>query len=96
MCKWGTYKRLKLLKPKKYSKRKFAYIDSCIFPIVKALNKAKIETLASCCGHNRGLGSIMLVDGRELLIAQNRKIGLKIGNWFYKDKIKKQLKEEKQ
>jgi hypothetical protein len=89
MCKWGTYKRLKLLRPKKYSKRKFAYIDSCIFPIVKALNKAKIETVASCCGHNKGLGSIALVDGRELLIAKDFKTARKIMNYdFIKIRLK--------
>jgi hypothetical protein len=86
MCKWGTYKILKLHKPKEYSKRKFAYIDSCIFPIVKALNKAKIETVSSCCGHNKGLGGIMLKDGRELLIIKNYNTARKLEKLFYRKK----------
>lgn len=68
MCKWGTNKKIKLLKPKQYSKRKYALVDKCISDIIIALNKEKIETIASCCGHFKGIGSIVLKDGRELLI----------------------------
>lgn len=48
------------------------YIDPCIAPIVAALNAANIETVASCCGHGRNPGSIILLDGRELVIAESR------------------------
>ena len=44
------------------------YVDRCIADIVKALNNADIKTVASCCGHNKILGSICLADGRELII----------------------------
>lgn len=44
-------------------------IDACIFPIVKALNQAGIETVASCCGHGMRPGRITMIDGRELIIA---------------------------
>lgn len=43
-------------------------IDSCIAPIVKALNDAEVFTLASCCGHGKGGGSIILWDDRELVL----------------------------
>lgn len=43
-------------------------IDRCIFAIVAALNEAGILTAASCCGHGKGPGSIVLQDGRELVI----------------------------
>ena len=45
-------------------------IDSCIAPIVKALNDAGIYTVASCCGHGKGGGSIILWDDRELVLAR--------------------------
>lgn len=49
-----------------------AGVDPCIAPIVQALNDAGIQTLASCCGHGHRPGSIILEDGREILIARSR------------------------
>lgn len=46
-------------------------IDSCIAPIVRALNDAGIYTANSCCGHGDGPGSIILHDGRELIIVHS-------------------------
>ncbi len=43
-------------------------VDACIVPIVRALNDGGIVTDASCCGHFNRWGTIMLKDGRELLI----------------------------
>ncbi len=47
-------------------------VDSCIAPLVQALNEAGIHTSGSCCGHGRGPGSILLHDGRELTVTQDR------------------------
>jgi len=44
------------------------YIDFCIADIVAALNAANIKTEASCCGHGKTDASILLEDGRELII----------------------------
>lgn len=46
-------------------------IDACISHIVAALNAGGVATVASCCGHKSPLGSIILADGRELLIVPN-------------------------
>lgn len=43
-------------------------MDICIADIVAALNAANIVTMASCCGHGIQDGSIVLEDGRELII----------------------------
>lgn len=43
-------------------------IDYCIADIIAALNAANIPTVASCCGHDKHRGVIMLMDGRELEI----------------------------
>lgn len=43
-------------------------IDACIADLVAALNAANITTVASCCGHGAKPGSIMLDDGRELIV----------------------------
>lgn len=43
-------------------------IDYCISDIVAALNAANIVTVASCCGHGQVDASIVLDDGREILI----------------------------
>lgn len=43
-------------------------VDRCIAPIVEALNAHSILTEASCCGHGKAPGSIVLQDGRELRV----------------------------
>jgi len=48
-------------------------IDFCIADIVAALNAANIKTIASCCGHDKINGSIVLEDGRELTILVRKK-----------------------
>jgi len=47
---------------------KVAAIDHCIAPIVKALQQAGIYTRGCCCGHGKREGSILLQDGRKLII----------------------------
>jgi hypothetical protein len=43
-------------------------VDACIAPIVAALNRAGIRTVASCCGHGGREGEIALADGRWLTV----------------------------
>lgn len=43
-------------------------VDWCIHHIVAALNASNLRTIASCCGHGEQDGSIVLEDGRELVI----------------------------
>jgi len=43
-------------------------IDVCIADIVAALVAANIMPVASCCGHGKRAGDIMLEDGRTLTI----------------------------
>ncbi len=50
-------------------------IDSCIVPIVRALNDGGVDTIASCCGHFNQWGTIILRDGRELLIVPDWESG---------------------
>ena len=48
-------------------------IDPCILQIIKSLNQGGVETIASCCGHGRRPGNIILKDGREILICRDYK-----------------------
>ena len=48
-------------------------VDICIADLVAALNAANIITAASCCGHSKFIGSIILDDGRVLDIWPNQK-----------------------
>lgn len=43
-------------------------VDRCIAPIVRALNAGGVHTMSSCCGHGVRPGSVLLADGRELLV----------------------------
>lgn len=51
--------------------RKVKPIDSCIAPIVKALDAGGIYMLGSCCGHGKQEGEILLADGRILRVQRN-------------------------
>lgn len=53
-------------------KRRIEYIDFCIADIVAALNAANIATDASCCGHGKRLGTVILDDGRWILVTRDR------------------------
>lgn len=70
MCKWhgGTWRgtEIQRIKGRLYN------IDTCIAPFVKALNMCGLETVASCCGHGKRHGSVVLRDGREIIIEQPR------------------------
>lgn len=81
MCNQGTTTKIKLAKPD-YKGCNFADIDSCIAPIVQALNDAGIKTVASCCGHGKRPGNIALEDGRELIIAKDYKTGRAVDKAF--------------
>lgn len=46
-------------------------VDAEIAPLVRALNEAGLETVASCSGHGHRPGNIALRDGREIIIARD-------------------------
>lgn len=73
MCNWGTdtLVRVKIaahLSCTGECRWREMGIDSCIAPIVKALQDGGIDMLSSCCGHGNGDGEISLADGRTLII----------------------------
>lgn len=68
MCEHGTITRVSLAHPRKLDGKQWAGVDSCIAPLVQALNSAGIQTVASCCGHGHRPGSIILEDDRELIV----------------------------
>lgn len=77
MCGWGTSTVVRVRIPADLSctgkaRWKRVGIDSCIAPIVKALQRAGIDMRGSCCGHGKCDGSIQLQDGRELVV---RRVG---------------------
>lgn len=64
MCEWGDTVMVSV-------GQKTVSVDRCIAPFVNMLNACGIETKASCCGHGHLPGSIILADGRELLICRS-------------------------
>lgn len=73
MCKHGTEELMTVTIPAHLShtgveRQDVKGIDFCIAGIVKALNAGGVKTISSCCGHGRSDGSILLADGRELII----------------------------
>lgn len=48
--------------------KKKCKIDKCIASIVRVLEENGVRMLASCCGHGKGDGSILLLDRTELVI----------------------------
>lgn len=57
-------------------------IDECIKPLIEALNNAGLKTIASCCGHGNTLGTIVLADGREVLIMPDHESARKVVKLF--------------
>lgn len=49
-------------------KRRVEFIDPCIADIIASLNAGNVLTTASCCGHDKKSGDIILDDGRILHI----------------------------
>ncbi len=47
---------------------KYAQIDACIADIVEGLQMQGIDMRASCCGHGKSVGYILLQDGRKLVV----------------------------
>lgn len=78
MCEWGTETTLHLKTIAELSHTGKEYwrdwpVDSCIAPIVRALNEGMVFTTQSCCGHGKGPGRIDLEDGRVLIIYADEK-----------------------
>lgn len=73
MCKWGDTVELLVPIPGTLSHTESHRwerkpIDRCIAPIIEALNAFGIYTASCCCGHYKQDGSILLQDGRELIV----------------------------
>lgn len=66
MCAWGTNVEMEL------GGRTWG-VDACIAPIIAALNAGGVPTIGSCCGHGKEPGSILLADGRELVVFAERR-----------------------
>lgn len=76
MCSWGneTLVRIKVIARQSHTDQtrwENVGIDSCIAPIVKALQDGGIDMTGSCCGHGKYDGSILLADGRKLIIRRD-------------------------
>jgi hypothetical protein len=88
MCEWGKCEQVRLFRPNKKG-RTHVPVDSCIAPIVQALQDAGIDTIASCCGHGKIPGSILFRDddkimgSRELIIVSDRDERNKIYDTLY-------------
>ena len=65
MCKWGTDKKVKVIRGNKKVK-----IDKCLAPLVKMLNKYGIETIACCCGHGKSQTSGIRINPKHIELAQ--------------------------
>ncbi len=65
MCIQGNEKQIKL------TDGNIKSCDECIQPIVQLFNDYGMQTMASCCGHGKQNTSIVLKDGREIIILQN-------------------------
>lgn len=48
-------------------------IDPCLMPLIASLNGAGFKTIASCCGHGFLPASVILEDGREVIVARSWK-----------------------
>lgn len=87
MCKWGTDEMVKLCKPKEVSGRTSVSVDSCIAPIIQALNDDNIYTIGCCCGHGESVSSVIIRLNNmdlDLAIKAVRYEGdwINVGSWY--------------
>jgi len=73
MCEWRNHTPVTVYIPADLScsgcgRWRRMRIDSCIAPIVQALQTAGIGMRSSCCGHGKVPGEIVLEDGRILRV----------------------------
>jgi hypothetical protein len=73
MCEWGTSVPVYVRQDARINHDgvttwKTVEVDRCIAEIVAALQVRGVYTLGSCCGHGKEDGSILLADGRELIV----------------------------
>ena len=62
MCKWGNDTLVTL------PSGKVIAVDSCMADFVDRLNKAGIDTFASCCGHGKLPATICLSGDRWMIV----------------------------
>lgn len=76
MCKWNDTVPVMFNYPEATAQhvagKVIEDIDRCIAPLIVALRDAGIETIESCCGHGNARGSVILADGRWLVIFTDR------------------------
>ncbi len=75
VCEWGksTVVRVNVPAGLSYTGRNRwtrKPVDSCLAPLVAALNRGGILTASSCCGHGREPGFVLLQDGRVLIVSR--------------------------
>ena len=49
---------------------------------MQALNNTGIPTVASCCGHGKRPGNVVLADGREIILAPDFETARKVDGAF--------------
>lgn len=53
-------------KAPKWSRKEWISIDVCVWPFVKALWDANIQTCGSCCGHGKEQPSVVLAHYKDI------------------------------
>lgn len=61
------------------------WCDPCLAPLIRALNRGGLRTVASCCGHGHRPGRISLADGRELFLVANYKAATELDRFYPTD-----------
>lgn len=64
-CDGGTYEHTV---PVCVGRCKVVAVDFCVAPLVVALEAGGFRPVASCCGHGKQPPSVLLEDGREVVI----------------------------
>ena len=74
-----------MVKPPKWSSKEWISVDPCVWPFVKALWDAGVETQGSCCGHGDDKPSVVVVFediNKAITVAFETFPDVKIFAWF--------------
>jgi len=75
MCKYGSDSPVKLNDRSFWGGKKTVRVDSCIAPVIQAIQDAGLRTSSCCCGHGRGASLIVWEDDAEAAAKILRAVG---------------------
>ena len=74
MCDWPNREDAMTVIERRADGKPSVWCDPCIAPLVRALNTNGLRTAASCCGHGKQPPTVILDDGRWVVLIEREHV----------------------